>query len=296
MNIIIVDDENDSLIETENCIKKYGKINNYVLCSNAKCAIKSAEETIFDIALLDIELPDMNGFELAEKLKSIYPNIKVAFITAYNNYAAEAFDIGAVDYILKPIRQERLFRTLDKIVAKVNKIKELESKKVLEDSQLRIQMFDKFMIIKNNQILKWNRQKSVELIAYLVQNTGKMIHKEELCDLLWSEIEPKKALVNLQTTIYSIRKTLSLHNCNEISIDYKNNHYIINLKNTYVDSENFEKLFIKAFKNRNKVYCNEALKIYIGNYLDKDGWVWAEPKKQELYKKYVMLAKLLKII
>ena len=56
-----------------------------------------------DLALLDIELPDMQGIDLAEKLRIINPDLYIVFITAHEDYSLDAFRLYAYDYILKPI-------------------------------------------------------------------------------------------------------------------------------------------------------------------------------------------------
>ena len=72
--------------------------------------IKDAPQLEFDICILDIEMPGMNGLEVARVLKGK----PVIFTTAYKDYAAEAFDIEAIDYIRKPIQKERLEKAIQK--------------------------------------------------------------------------------------------------------------------------------------------------------------------------------------
>jgi len=70
-----------------------------------------------DLAFLDIRLPGMSGLELAKQLP---PGIHTVFVTAYDAYAIEAFEAGAIDYLLKPVTQERLQKTLDRIRDRVS--------------------------------------------------------------------------------------------------------------------------------------------------------------------------------
>jgi DNA-binding LytR/AlgR family response regulator len=70
----------------------------------------------FDICILDIEMPEMNGLQVANLLKGK----PVIFTTAYSDYAAEAFDIDAIDYVRKPIKKERLQQAVTKAVAKLS--------------------------------------------------------------------------------------------------------------------------------------------------------------------------------
>lgn len=74
----------------------------------------------FDLCLLDIEMPGMNGMEVAHALKGK----PVIFVTAYKEYAAEAFDLEAIDYIRKPVQKDRLERAIQRAVARLSKPEE----------------------------------------------------------------------------------------------------------------------------------------------------------------------------
>ena len=78
---------------------------------NANDAIRLVKYQSPDLAFLDIELPDMRGIELAEKLKQIKPELTIVFITAYREFSLDAFKLYAFDYILKPIDEERVKTT-----------------------------------------------------------------------------------------------------------------------------------------------------------------------------------------
>ncbi len=283
MNVLMVDDEIDILNEIDYYIKSYKGVDSSIRCTNALEALDEAEKTHFDIAFLDIEMPVMNGLELAERLINLFPDIRIAFITAYNHYATEAFDVNAIDYVLKPIREERLFKALDRFMGE--KANMLQSKKY--NHKLYIQTFEKLVVKIGDEVIKWNRQKSSEIFAYLLENVGTPVRKEKLCDLLWPDLDTKKALVNLQTTIHSIRKAFGDYNSVEISIEYSGNNYTLNLKNACIDIVEFENAIQKSIEFNDTTFLEYAVRIYKGEYLDEEGWIWAEPRKEALRKKYV---------
>ncbi|ATW26145.1 response regulator [Candidatus Formimonas warabiya] len=283
MNILIVDDEADSLKEIEAHIHKFGSFDFCVTCSNALEALERAKKCSFDMALLDIEMPVMNGLELAERLSQISPHMGIIFITAYNHYATESFEVNAVDYVLKPVREERLFKALTKFMAKKQEKNGIEDK----DKRLYIHMFGKFTVHRGNELLAWNRQKSTELFAYLLENKGCPLHKEKLCDLLWPDVAPKKALMNLQTAMYSIRKTFGAAEKEQLEIKYAVNKYTLTLKDAVIDVDQFESLMQKARDSKDITYMEQAIKLYTGDYLEEEGWLWAEPQKLLLRKKYL---------
>src|SRR5690625_347092 len=101
MKAIVIDDETLALDYLERQIKKsssvtvVGKFNIFDLRKHSSL-LKEA-----DIAFLDIEMPEVNGLELAEKLLEMNPTLSIVFVTAFNNYAVEAFELNALDYVLK---------------------------------------------------------------------------------------------------------------------------------------------------------------------------------------------------
>ncbi len=84
------------------------------ICYSASAALKSIEEHPPQILFLDIEMPQMNGFELLEKLPEI--NFQLVFTTSYDQYAIKAIQFSALDYLLKPIEREELQRAVQKAV------------------------------------------------------------------------------------------------------------------------------------------------------------------------------------
>lgn len=82
---------------------------------NGVDALRIIESTEVDVVLLDIRMPGMDGLELARHLMKLPNPPAVIFTTAYNDYALEAFEVRAVDYLLKPIRLGRLFSALSRV-------------------------------------------------------------------------------------------------------------------------------------------------------------------------------------
>ncbi len=81
---------------------------------NGMDALRQVEEKRPDVLLLDIRMPEMDGIEVAMHLRHLSPATAVIFTTAYDNYASQAFEVNAVDYLMKPVRAERLGAALAK--------------------------------------------------------------------------------------------------------------------------------------------------------------------------------------
>lgn len=124
ISCIIVDDEQPALEELHFLLSSLADVKIIGQGHNGVEAIKLVEELEPDLLFLDIEMPGLNGFKVVEQLskKDVLP--QVIFVTAYDQYAVKAFDIHAMDYILKPIERTRL----EKAVQRVKKQLESESK------------------------------------------------------------------------------------------------------------------------------------------------------------------------
>ena len=119
---------------------------------NAKDTIKLTMEQNPDLAFLDIELPDMKGIELAEKLRDIKPDMAIVFITAHQEYSLDAFKLYASDYILKPIDEERVKSTFLRIYKMLEISKKSNTSSYTEPSRISINLGDERIFIKLNEI------------------------------------------------------------------------------------------------------------------------------------------------
>jgi DNA-binding LytR/AlgR family response regulator len=79
---------------------------------NGRQALTLCEELVPDIVFLDIQMPGLNGLQVAERLD---PEVRVVFVTAYDDYAVKAFETSAVDYLMKPVDDKRLSRTVERL-------------------------------------------------------------------------------------------------------------------------------------------------------------------------------------
>lgn len=84
-------------------------------CEDGACALEKLAELKPDLAFLDIRMPGITGIDVARALPEISPRTQVVFVTAYDQYAIDAFERGAVDYLLKPVSRERLAGTVGRV-------------------------------------------------------------------------------------------------------------------------------------------------------------------------------------
>lgn len=122
--ILICDDQPEHLDILERHIMNYfSTIEIKYICKRALLgeeAVKKSKQYVFDIAFLDIEMPDIKGIEISKQLKIINESILIVFVTSYSNYRKEAFDQFAFNYIDKPIVPDKFYRVINKALKKVN--------------------------------------------------------------------------------------------------------------------------------------------------------------------------------
>ena len=86
-------------------------------CEDGASAVEALAEQQPDVAFLDIRMPGLSGLEVAALAAEASPRTKIVFVTAYDQYAIDAFERGAIDYLLKPVKPERLDATVARLQA-----------------------------------------------------------------------------------------------------------------------------------------------------------------------------------
>lgn len=139
MKVLVVDDESLALSRLKRLLNDEG-ISDVVECNNSIDAIKEVSRSKFDVAFLDISMPNMSGLELANTILSINSNCFIIFQTAYEEYALEAFKSGGMDYLLKPISSDDIKNALAKIEKYI--VQNESSKKLVAKRGSRIYLID----------------------------------------------------------------------------------------------------------------------------------------------------------
>src|ERR1700751_2716248 len=115
MKAIIVDDERLARQELKTMLAEHKDIEVIAECANANEAKEKINQLKPDVVFLDIQMPGKNGLELAQELS---PVPELVFITAHDEFALRAFEVNALDYLLKPIQPERLAEAIKKLLSK----------------------------------------------------------------------------------------------------------------------------------------------------------------------------------
>lgn len=120
LTALIVDDEERARISLKGLLREYcGEIEVVAEAANVPDAVLAINKYNPQVVFLDIEMPEYNGFRLFEFFKKV--DFKVVFVTAYSEFAIRAFEVGAVDYILKPVEIDALVRTVSRLKETLDK-------------------------------------------------------------------------------------------------------------------------------------------------------------------------------
>jgi DNA-binding LytR/AlgR family response regulator len=108
LEVLVVDDEQPALEDLAYLLRQHPRIGTVVTASDATDALRHLRDGAFAAVFLDIRMPGLDGLELARVLSRFARPPDIIFVTAFEQHAVEAFELQAVDYLLKPVRPERL--------------------------------------------------------------------------------------------------------------------------------------------------------------------------------------------
>ncbi len=254
MKALLVDDEELQLLRLENAVKKVLPEGSEILrYTNPVEAFKENTDNKIDVAFLDIEMPQLNGVQLAKKLKTVNPQVNIIFVTAYDHYALDAYKMHASGYLTKPVSESKIREEIDTLRYPVE---------IRPTKTLQVKCFGNFEVLASGVPLKFQRSKSKELFAYLVDREGAAININELNAVLWEE-DHKSYCRNL---IADIQATLRNVNADDVFIKRRNECFIDPEK---IDCDAY------AYKKNDP----DAVRAYRGEYMIQYPWAVFDSEK-----------------
>lgn len=177
MRTIIVDDDEISMELLTAYCSRVSDIQMLGQFTNAEDALAFVEKNEIEFALLDVEMPQMNGLKLGEELRKLCPQMVLIYVTGHSEYVVDMLN-GKADYcILKPYNAE----TIKDAFARARLLG-----KRLEKS-LRVETFGRFEVFAKEKAIRFGNAKARELFAYCIHREGANVTMEEAIDILWPE-------------------------------------------------------------------------------------------------------------
>ncbi len=172
MKALVIDDERLARKELIKLLDEFAIMNVIGEAANADEAIQLIEKHNPDILFLDIQMPDKTGFELLEMLDTVP---QVIFTTAYDEYALKAFEVNALDYLLKPIDPNRLKESIDKLISVEPKPQAAKTKLLGLQDQVFVKDGDKCWFVKLENVRYF--ESDGNYIKVFFDSVKPMIHK-----------------------------------------------------------------------------------------------------------------------
>ena len=258
MHVIYVDDEKPALDNFRLTVADFTEIDSLELFQNGDDAVEWMKKHAADVAFLDMEMPGGNGITLAKRLKAVNENLRVVFVTAYSQFALDAFGVDAIGYILKPYTKQEVHKELRKAAM----VRPLPSKRVVIDTM------PNFVVSVDGNVLTLGRTKPEELLALLVDHGEAGVTVGEAIACLWPERTNDDNTQSLyRVTFKRLMDALKEAGIDDIIVSEGRKKYI---RMDQVECDLYRILSGDA----------DAVKRYTGEYLRE--YSWAEVRNAQL--------------
>lgn len=221
---IIVDDEESARDVLENLLLRFcPEVKLLGKCTNVSSAVSLIKDVKPQLVFLDIEMPNYAGYEIVNFFQEI--DFKIIFVTAYDNYAIRAFEIAAVDYLLKPVGIDRLKDAVNRVKEMVGKEQYNNQMNVLEET-LKSEVPDKMVLTdKGMQYVVPIK----DIIAIEAQEAYCRIHTKEKIFLMSKNLKHFEQVLDAQVDFFRVHKSWMINIKQMIS--YSRTDLVISMKN-----------------------------------------------------------------
>ena len=208
MKAICVDDEPLAVEYTLGQCELLPEIDEAKGFTDARAALDWVYAHPADIAILDINMPQMDGITLAEKIKKASPDTEILFLTAYKEYALDAYEVHPTGYLLKPVSQQRI----------ATEVAYASGRKTISFSaHIQVVTFGYFDVFVDGNPIHFRLAKSKEILAFLVDKQGAGVTRAELFAAIWEDrLYDRKMQKQLDVYIRSLRDTLQEYDISEM--------------------------------------------------------------------------------
>lgn len=279
MKTILVDDEPAMHLILRKMLAKLPEIQVEGAFTNAQAATAFLRDNReIGLAFVDISMAGESGLSFAAATNAAGFPVQIVFVTSHKEYALEAFELSVLDYLVKPVTQERLQRTVQRALAVTERLRRAEAEAVNETTGRTVVTVLGDVVVSNETgRVKWISRKCAELFAYLLLHRGRRIPRSRLIPDIFGGMEHEQALKYLNTSIYQLRKSLEPLGLRDI-VRSENDGYALELAaDCSIDCEEFERQArgLQVITAENAEQAGRIERSYTGDLFGDRAYVWA---------------------
>ncbi|HHY28228.1 MAG TPA: response regulator [Desulfitobacterium dehalogenans] len=292
MKVILIDDDKPTLFILNKMLARIPRVEVVGEFLSAGDAYYFLKNNPVDLAFVDIRMPEESGLDFAWRILAEFPDLYVVFLTAYKDYALEAFEVQAFDYIVKPVQLERLERTVSRALQR--KASEISSLNPVQHSNVLSVYCLGGLDLRNthHDFVIINSSKGQELFAYLLINRERLTSKWRIMEDVFHGMSPQNAETYLNTTVYKLRKVLEQYG-KRSAIVVSNESYVMETKDFYIDFIEFENKVrtLQRITEANLEEAIQAVNLFAGELFGDKDYQWSLSEKERLWDIYCSFAK-----
>ncbi|MBD2866832.1 response regulator [Paenibacillus oceani] len=291
MNVLLIDDEQAMLTAMSQLLSRIDGVVIIGMVRSRAEAVELASQQAVDLAFIDIKIAEDSGLALALELRKRNADLDIVFVTSHKEFALDAFDAYPLDYIVKPVSRKRLEETVAR--AARGRAGKSDSGKADTPKRLSVAGLGGLQISsEQGESLKWTSRKSQELFAYLLLCRGNRAAKVRILEDLFHDREGKNSELYLNTALYQLRRTLSMHGMKSILVSDRE-QYQMSLEQIKVDFIEFEERLsgFHTIDDSNEEAAIAAESVYTGDLFEDKPYGWALAERERLSDAYEAFAK-----
>jgi len=244
------------------------------------------------LAFVDISMPGESGLSFAAGMNAAGSPVQIVFVTSHKEYALDAYELSVLDYLVKPVTQERLQRTVQRALKAENRLLPQTAPATLEADKTAVTLLGDVVVSNAAGRVKWISRKCAELFAYLLLHRGRRIPRSRLIADIFGGMEHEQALKYLNTSIYQLRKSLEPLGLRD-AVRSENDGYALELAaDSAIDCAEFEAQAsrLRTITPDNADLAQRIERSYTGDLFGDRAYVWAVHETERYAELYASLA------
>lgn len=295
MKVILVDDDPTMHLILSKMLHKLPEVHVVGAFTDTKSAASFLQaHGDIGLAFVDISMKGENGIEFAARLGSSGSQVQLVFVTSHKDFALEAYELSVMDYLVKPVSQERLQRTVHRALTnwRAFHLSKTQVPPAEDERKYMVTALGDVVVSNEAGRVKWISRKCTELFAYLLLYRGRRIPRSKLVADIFGGIEHAGAESYLNTTVYQLRKSLEPLGMREV-IRSENDGYALELKDAIIDYVEFEAQ-VEELHAMDAIHVESAQsveRLYTGDLFGDKAYVWAIHETERYSQMYASFVK-----